>query len=1055
MKNIIKTFIKFPFYANIVIFVLLVAGIFSYLSMKKSFFPEFSSRNITVSVFYPGASPKEMEEGVTMRIENSIRGLVGIKQVTSTSSENMAAVNIETTGEYDLDETLAEVKNAVDGISSFPVSAERPVVFKQRNRTFAMFMAISGDVDLQTLKKLAYDIEDDFLASGYMSQVTITGFPSLEISVEVSEENLLRYGLTFSELERAIAMNNQDISGGQIKSDYEEILIRSRSRSIDPEDIANIVLRANNDGTRLTIRDVATVKLQFEDVPGESYMNGKQSVSFQINKLPEEDLKLISDFVHQYVEDFNHQHSSVQMEITYDFLKMLGQRLKLLYSNGGIGLLLVLLCLGLFLSFRLSLWVAWGIPASFLAMFVVANLYGITINMISLFGMILVIGILVDDGIVIAENIYSHFERGKSPKKAALDGTLEVYPAVLTSVTTTIIAFTPLFFAEGRMEMMFEMAFVVVVSLFFSLGEAFFVLPAHLGSKYILRANTRNDFGAKVRRRLDGAINWLRFKAYAKVLRWSIKWRAVLLTVPIALIMITMGLFQGNIIKSTPFPSIPFDQFNVDVAFKPGDGEKQTFEYLQRFEDAIWEVNNELMEELDDTLSFVNHTFLSVGAGFEGQEVGSHAGNIFVLLRDLEDAGVSSYEIVHRVGEKIGPVPEAQKFSTQGRHTFGTPVSIALLGKDLEELGRAKTELMARMKEIPELNNIIDNNAAGKREIRLNLKPKAYFLGLNQSDIANQVRQGFYGGQAQRLIVGKDEVRVWVRYPKKDRVNIGQFEDMKIKTPVGEYPLSELASYDIERGPVSIKHFNSQREVRVDADLHDALEAVTPIIQRIESSILPDILAHYPGVNYKLLGQQQDSDETMGTIMVYFGIALAIIFLILMIHFKSVLQMLIIVMMIPLAWLGSVWGHGVEGFPVSLLSAWGMVALSGVIINDAVVFLSKYNSLLLEGYKVEAAAYQAGIARFRPILLTTLTTSVGLYPLILENSFQSQFLIPMAIALAYGVAVGTGFILLFFPALIVLVNDFRRGMRRLWTGQKAAPEDVEKAIIYSRREDIE
>ncbi len=522
MRDIVKKFIQFPFYANIIIFILLLGGIIAIFSMKKSFFPEIPSRNITVSVVYPGASPKEMEEGITMRIENSIKGLVGIKEVISSSSENFASVHIETTGDYDLDETLAEVKNAVDGISSFPVNAERPIVFKQRNKTLAMFVALSGDVDLLTLKRIASDIEDDFMTSGVISQLTITGFPNIEISVEISENNLLRYGLTFGEIERAIFMNNQDISAGRIKSEKEEILIRSRARTIKPNEIADIILRSNPDGSLLRIRDVATVKLQFEDVPGRSFINGQQSVSFQILKLPEEDLGAISDYINEYIEDFGESHSEVKLEVTFDFLSILGQRLKLLYNNGSLGLLLILVTLGLFLSFRLSLWVAWGIPASFLAMFMAASLYGITINMVSLFGMILVIGILVDDGIVIAENIYSHFEKGKSPKQAALDGTMEVLPAVLTSVTTTIVAFLPLFFAEGRMEMMAEMAFIVVFSLFFSLIEAFLILPAHLSSKHILRSNKRKDFGAKIRSYLESGIDWLRFKFYARIIKWTI-----------------------------------------------------------------------------------------------------------------------------------------------------------------------------------------------------------------------------------------------------------------------------------------------------------------------------------------------------------------------------------------------------------------------------------------------------------------------------------------------------------------------------------------------------
>ncbi len=484
MKKIVSLFVKYPFYANIIIFVMLVGGIISFANMKRSFFPDVKEKIISISVAYPGASPKEMEEGITVRIEESVRGIAGIKEVTSTSSENFANVQIESTGEYDIDEILMEVKNAIDGITSMPVDAEKPVVSKIRSRSMAMYVGLFGETDLITLKRYADEIENDFYNSGIVSQITISGYPALELSVEISEENLLRYNLTFDEVARAINQNNLDISGGQIRSDEEEMMIRSRYRSVEPEDIAQIIIKANEDGSHVRIKDVGEVKLQFADVANQSYMNGTRSISIQINKLPAEDLSEISKYINDYIIKFNNTHADAQLRVTFDFLDMLKERLNLLYKNGGIGLILILITLGLFLSLRLSFWVAFGIPASFLSMFILASVYGITINMISLFGMILVIGILVDDGIVIAENIYSHFENGKSPKQSAIDGTMEVLPAVTTSVTTTIVAFSPLFFIEGQMEFMFEMAFVVVFSLAFSLLEAFFVLPAHLGSKY-------------------------------------------------------------------------------------------------------------------------------------------------------------------------------------------------------------------------------------------------------------------------------------------------------------------------------------------------------------------------------------------------------------------------------------------------------------------------------------------------------------------------------------------------------------------------------------------
>lgn len=1074
MKKLISVFIRFPVYANIILFIILVVGAISFVSMNRSFFPELREKFINISVFYPGASPKEMEEGITIRIEEALRGIAGIKEVNSTSSENFSSVQVEVTGEYDIDETLMEVKNAVDGITSFPVDAEKPIVNKQRSQTFAIFMGLSGDVDMLTLKEYANDIEFDLYNSGVMSQITVSGFPDLEISVEISEDNLRRYNLTFDEVSRAIATNNQDISGGQIRSEKEEIMIRSRYRTVEPGEIENIIIRGNPDGTYLRIADVGTVEMKFADVASTSLMNGKPSVSIQVFKLPDEDLTAISDFVNDYAKKWNADHDKAELHVTYDFLKLLGARLKLLYKNGGIGLLLIFITLGLFLSLRLSIWVALGIPASFGAMFILGVFYGVTVNMISLFGMILVIGILVDDGIVIAENIYTHFEKGKSPRKAALDGTLEVLPAVLTSVTTTAIVFSALFFIRGRMEFMYEMAFVVVFSLLFSLLEALFVLPAHLGSHRVLRKDVKQNTGKKIRDVLDNALDFMRVKVYGSSLRFVIKWRYVFLFTPIFLMIITAGLFKGGLIKATFFPAIPFDQFNVDIAYKPGAGEAQTLKSLQRIDNAIWEVNEELKEELNDTVDFVNYSFLSTGSAFNGRENGSHAGNIFVLLRDLEDSGTSSYEIVKRVQEKVGEIQEAEKLTIQGRATFGTPISVSLLGKDEELLIHAKQDLIQSLKQIEDLNNIADVNPAGMREIRLKLKPMAYFLGFSQASLTNQVRQGFFGGQAQRLQHGRDELRVWVRYPKTDRINLGQLENMRIKTMAGEFPLSELATYTIDRGPVSIKHFNGAREIRVDADVVSYDTPVVPIQEKIETEIVPELLARYPGINVAYLGQKKDSDETMAQIKKYFLPAFLLMFLLIILHFKSFGQGMIIIAMIPLAWLGALWGHGIESVPVSLLSVWGMLALSGVIINDAVVFLSKYNSLLLEGKKVKEAVFETGMARFRAIVLTTITTSVGLYPIIFERSFQAQFLVPMAVALAYGVLVGTGFILIFFPVIILIINDLKRysqyfsNLIKLWImlgdrevevpneviiEMRTLPtrESVEIAIIHSKR----
>ncbi|WP_430974245.1 efflux RND transporter permease subunit [Sunxiuqinia rutila] len=1051
MRKAVETFVRFPFYANLILVFLLVIGGLSMYTMKKSFFPERPSKNIYVSVFYPGASPVEMEEGVTSRIEEAVRGIPGIYEITSTSSENSARVQIEITGDIDIDETLIEVKNAVDGISSFPSAAERPIVFKQRTTSRALFLRMSGEVDLMTLKEYAQQVEEELLASGRVSQVDIYGFPQLEISVEATEHDLLRYGITFTDLENAISQNNRDVSGGEIRSMQEELIIRLRSRSADPNKIGDIVLRANMDGSIIRIRDVAEVKKKFADVPTKSLRKGKPVVTISISKLIVEDLEDIDEYVHQYVEEFNARHPGVEVGVTFSFLELLHSRLDLLYTNGLQGLFLVVLALAFMLSTRLALWVAWGIPASFLAMFIVANLMGVTINMISLFGMILVIGILVDDGIVIGENIFQHFEMGKSPMRAAIDGTVEVIPAVLTSITTTIIAFSPLFFITGRMEMMHEMAFIVCASLFFSLFEAFLVLPAHLGNEHVLSKRSMDSRTKGFRKYTERMFNWLRDYAYDRVLKLIVQWRYVVIGVPLAMVLITAGLIGGQIIKTTFFPRMEFDSFNINIAFTPGQGEAQTMAYLTRFEQAVWEVNEELKKEYNDTIDIIDNAFVNMGVAFDGQESGAHAGNINVFPRNSEETGISTYEIINRVTKKVGPVLEAEKFTIGARGRFGDPVSISLLSRNIEELESGRDFLMEKLEEMPQLKDVVDNNALGKQEVRLKLKPIAYMLGLTESSIASQVRQGFYGGQAQRIQEGRDELRIWVRYPREDRTTLGQMERMKIKTVAGDYPLAELVDYNLERGPVNIQRFNGKREIRVSAELVDPDASVTEILAQIEQGIMPELLALHSGIRVEYQGQQKESQRNMSDMVIYFPLAFLMIVFILMINFKSFEQPLLILIMIPLAVLGSIWGHGIHGKPVSILSLWGIVALTGVIVNDAVVFLAKYNSLIESGKKVREAIVESGKNRLRPIILTTLTTSFGLFPLVLEKSFQAQFLIPMAISLVYGVAFGTLFILLFFPALIMILNDVRRVVRQLWQGRKFEPEEVEIAYLHSLR----
>jgi multidrug efflux pump subunit AcrB len=1053
MRKIIAYFVKYPIIANIVIAVTLIAGIAALLNTKKSFFPELNETNIAIRVSYPGASPQEMEEGVTLKIEQAIKTISGIDEITSTSSENSARINILTLTNYDIDEIFTEVKNAVDGINGFPVSAERPVMYKVKPTIPAAWLSVTGDVSLFTLKEKAELIENDLLASGVISKVVLMGFPPREISIEVPEDNLLRYGLTFDEVAAAVRQNNSDISAGSIKSIDEEILIRSKGKRSEADKIGGIVLRSNESGQGLLLKDVATIREQFAESAGKLTFNGEPSVLLRVDKLSEEDLEQISAFIKQYAVDYNQSGESVHLEVAFDFMDILVQRLNMLQGNGLLGIVLVIIALGMFLSLRLSLWVAWGIPSSFLGMFILGSFFGLTINMISLFGMIIVIGILVDDGIVIAENIYTHFQKTKNPYKAAIDGTMEVLPAVTTSVLTTIIAFTPLLLIQGNLNFLSDMAFVVVASLGFSLIEAFFVLPAHLGSKSVLKVKKENTRSYKIRKALNEVIDFMRFKLYGNTLKYTMKYRGVSIAFLIALFPITMGLFQGGFIKATFFPNVPNPNFQINVDLKPGQRESQVSEYLQRFEAAVWEVNDDLKDQFNDSEDFIDFT-LNVTGGSQWSN-GSHGGQIFVFHRELDGSTVSDTELVEMVREKIGDVQEAERFAVGGQGQFGKPVAVRLLGQNIDQLNQARDYLKEELRQMSDLKEVQDDEEIGRRELLLDLTPRAYFLGLTHGELTKQIRQGFFGEEVQRLQKGNDEVRVWVRYPGSDRLSLGQVENMKVKTPAGsEYPLQELASFNIERGVSGIRHYDTNRSITVDAELANDEADLPAIMGNIREEIIPAMLAQYPGVKVDYGGQSRANSQAQQQMLTYFGIAVIFIFFVIMINFRSYYQAVLIMLMIPLGWLGAMFGHGIQGIPVSLLSAWGMIALSGIIINDAVVFLAKFNSLVKnEKMSVYQAAYHAGLARFRAIMLTSITTCAGLFPLLLETSTQAQIVIPMAVSVAYGVLIGTFIILLFFPVLIVGFNDVRRYAKWFWEGKKPTAEDVERVLIDERREE--
>lgn len=1051
MKKLIAYFIKFPIWANALIVITGIVGLLSLFLMPKSFFPEMNPNRVYIAVSYPGASPKEIEEGITTRIEESLNGIQNVKEITSKSSENVS--NITVTGEegINVDEMLQDVKNAVDGISQFPAGAEKPIVYAQTSRgmggmsNVVGFYSLYGPDNLWELKKMAEKIERDLLASKEISQIEVLGYPPVIIAVDIRENDLLKYGLNFNFISNVIRMSNIDLSGGSVKTNKEEIIIRSMNRSTDPEIVKEIVIFAKPDGDVIKLKDIADVKLDFSEVPMKNYVNGKRGVSFIVKKTVDEDLDKIADEMSSYISKFNKKQEKFKMRSLFQFADLLDQRIDTLSNNLVIGLFLVCLVLGLFLSLRLSLWVAFGIPFSFIGMISFGILYGMTINMISLFGMILVVGILVDDGIVIAENIYAHFERGKSPMRAALDGTSEVMNAVFTSVLTTVFAFSTLLFVGGEMEMMEEMAFSVIACLLFSLIEAFLILPSHLASKKILKPND-----SKFRNLLNKGVKYVR-DGYGRVLEKMLKRHRLHVWGPMGFIFLIVVLFNFGWIRWTFFPSIPFDSILVEFTYQPGERENKTENFLWYCDSIVEEYNQELIKRYNDTI--ITYKSVSVGSTENLGEYGSHVGSVRISVKENEFISTIDMSNELRVKFPEDSVKLLEKFTVGGQQRFGKEVSISLQSEESKELETAANWMKDQIGSLPEVKSVLDNSGIGNRELHLELKSKAYLLGLNEMAISNQIRQGFFGQEVQRLIKGRDEIKIWLRYPFSDRNSIADIENTRIKTDLGqEFPLKELADYSIKRGKVKINHIDGKKEIRIDARLVDS-ELSGQVNSQIKREVLPKLLSMFPNVNYQIKGQAeraQDSGERLG---IAFLISIILIMMTISLNFKSFYQSRLILMVVPVGVFSALLGHGIVGKPFSTLSVWGVVALIGILVNDAVVMLDQFNKNLAKGMHIKEAVLKAGVSRFRAIILTTITTVAGLYPLILETSFQAQFLIPMAISVAYGVLFGTIILLLYFPPLILYFNDIKRTRKWIWEGGENAPEwkDVEPVLENQKR----
>jgi len=1040
MRQVIKFFVQHHIVGDLLMFAILVSGFVGMSSLRSNFFPEVDSKTVVIQVVYPGSSPEEIEKGIVAKIEENLQGVANIDLVTSTCIENAGSIVVEVKQAHKTDQALQDVKNAVDRIASFPVGMEPPIIFKQDPENVAIVLAVSGVEDLYLLKKTARKIEEDLRSSNGISQILLSGFPEEEIEISVRDDRLSELGITVAQVAQAVRNTNIETTGGRIKTDKEELIVRGRFKDYVAEDLNDIVVRADRDGRIIRLSDVAEVKNRWADSdPTRNWYNGKPSVSITVNSLNSESILDVTQYVRAYTQAFNDREDVLEINIVRDQSVVLNQRIDLLVNNGIIGFLLVLLFLALFLNLRLAFWVALAIPVSFAGMFMFADMAGITINVVSLFGMILVIGILVDDGIVIAENIYRKYERGYSRIDATVEGTMEVLPAVFSAIVTTVIAFSAFFYIEGKLGDIFQdMATVIILTLIFSLIEGAFILPAHVGNSKALRREFKPN---KLERGMRKFLNGFRDKLYAPVLKFTLDKPWISFSVIASIFLISVpGLIGGGFVRTTFFPFIEGDFLTVNLNMQSGTREDITLEQLNRIEAAVWEVNEEFNADRTDSLEIVLAIDKKIGPA-------SHMGTLYVQLLDGENRGVMSTDVSARIREKVGVVYGAEDLNFTAFSPFGRAVSVSLLGNDLETLEAATRELKVEMNKRDDIKDVTDSNQAGLQEIGVTLLPRAYQLGFNEQELLAQIRQAFFGQEVQRLQRGRDEVRVWVRLDERDRASIGSLENFKLRTVNGdEIPFTEVCQINVERGLTAINRIYGQREVKVSADLSGPKASATDVNDELKGVIIPQILARYPSVTASYEGQNREVMKSQNSIKKVMPLIFALMFFVIVLTFRSPLQGMAVFGLIPFGLVGISIGHWLLDAQISLFSVLGMLALIGILVNDALVFIAAYNSYLKDGMTVREAIWESGMNRFRPIILTSVTTVAGLAPLMLNKSFQAQFLIPMAISVAFGLLFVTVIILILLPIYLQWINPLHRTWIWISDGRWLKSLDAEPAI---------
>lgn len=1098
MKTIIAWFANNHIAANLLLILLVLAGLVSIPRTPQKSFPDIDVPIITVTVAYLGAAPEEVEQGVCIRVEEELEGIEGIEKISSGAFEGACRVTIELFEDADSSLALDEVKSRVDAIITFPEETEKPIINLVSRVRAVMEVSITGPQDEKTLKILGQQVRDEIAALPAVTQVSLQNTRPYEISIEVSEASLRRNGLTFQQVSNVIKSRSLDLPGGSIKTDGGEILLRTKGQAYWGDDFEKLVLQTKADGTRVYLRDVATVIDGFEDTDQMLRFDGKPAALIRVSRVGNQDILEITAAVNSYLETAGAKlPEGVELTVWNDGSMLLRDRLDTLLNSARQGFLMVLILLAMFLRPRLAFWVSVGVPVAFMGALFLISALGLSIDGISLFGFILVLGILVDDAIVVGENVHAVQKRTGEQLNGAITGTQQVSIPVIFGVLTTMTAFMPLLLAPGTFGQIFGViATVVMACLTFSLIESQLVLPAHLGHQSIespsaeigvlmipIVAILALGFSTDVRSYAGFVIGaftflyalhavgiWARLSnrlivlqsnfservenfihvSFRKIVTSAVKVRYLTVAIAIVALLSSIGIVASGRLPFSFFPPLESDQAIAKLTMPLGTPATITRDVVLQIEQAAQKLEQELSQEypalppVTHILSAVgNHPSSSSGGGPGGggaSASGGHLGEVTLQLRPSESRSVKTRDVASRWRELTGPIPDAVELKfNSSLFTIGNAIDIQLAGDNVDDLRIVAEKIRLKLAQYPGVIDITDSFRAGKQEVKLNISPSGEALGLSLADLARQVRQAFYGEEVQRIQRGRDDVRVMVRYSEAERQSLSSLGEMRIRTPEGsQVPFATVASADLGRGFSSINRSERQRVVNVIADVDRTQITANEVLADLRSGAIREILRNYPRVSYSLEGEQREQAKAMGSLIPMFGIALFVIFALLAIPLRSYLQPLIIMSVIPFAFVGAIWGHQImKTFDLvaglAMMSVMGFIAASGVVVNSSLVLVHNVNRRIADGMEMKDAVLEAAVSRCRPIVLTSMTTFVGLMPLMFNRSVQAQFLVPMATSLAFGVLFATVVTLFVVPSGYMVLEDFRNFFVRLFS----------------------